>query len=425
MASNLVQRALAKIDARPNEVRALCWSFAYFFFILACYFILRPVRDEMGVRSGVRNLPWLFAGTFVATLVIAPIYAFLTARLGRKRFIPLVYGFLLANILAFWALLTAGIAVEILAATFFVWLSVFNVLAVSILWSFMADVYSSDQAKRLYPTIAAGGSLGGFAGSATVAGMATVVGPANLLLIAAVLLGLAIFCALRLESVSDEAEEKKVEQAEKPLGGSPIEGLVDLLRSPYLLGIAFWVFALSLAGTFAYSMQAEIFGASGMSSEERTRLFGIIDMTSNLAIPVLQFLVARWVLKRFGVGVALGVLAVVFAVGFATLAFAPMLTVLVAFQIAQRAGQFAFSNPAREALWTVVDRDEKYKAKNIVDNAVFRGSDMVTASLFKALHSGAGLSLSTIALIGAPLMALWLGLSLWLGRAQARRAAAN
>jgi AAA family ATP:ADP antiporter len=417
------RRWSALVKVKPGEGRALLLAFGYFFFLLASYYVLRPVRDEMGVRSGLRNLPWLFTATFVVSLVIAPIYAGLVARMPRRVFIPVVYGFLIFNIAAFWALLSANIAPAALAMTFFVWLTVYSVFAVSVFWSFMADLFASEQAQRLYPTIAAGGSLGGFAGSATVTGLAQLIGPANLLVVAGVLLALALVCAVELDRAAGRVASRASAQAERKVGGGVLAGLTTLFRSAYLSGVALWVLLLSLGNTFAYYMQADIVGRASVDSAARTQIFGAVDLAANVLTPLIQLFIGRWVLQRVGVGPTLGIVAAVFAVGFVAMALSPTLGVLIAFQIAQRTGQFALSNPARETLFTVVDREEKYKAKNVIDNAVFRGGDVANAWLFNLLHAGAGLSLSAISLVGAPVMALWFALSLVLGRAETRRAA--
>lgn len=405
----------------------LFWSFAYFFFLLASYYVLRPVRDEMGVRSGVGFLPWLYTATFITSLAIAPVFAFLVARLKRAQFIPVVYGFLLLNILVFWGLLDAGIALALLAKVFFVWITVFSVFAVSVFWSFMADLFVGEQAKRLYPVIAAGGALGGVAGSATVNGVVQTIGAANLLLIAAGFLGLALVSAIQLGRIANDAEPVAgallAADPDKTVGGGMLAGFVTILRSPYLLGIALWVLGLSFANTFAYNIQTDLMGRAALDSATRTQIFSRIDLAVNILIPLLQLTLTRFLLSRVGLGLTLGVLAIVFAVGFVSLALVPTLGVLIAFQIANRTAQFALSNPAREALWPVVDRGEKYKAKNIIDNAVFRGSDVGNAWLFKALHAGAGLSIPVISMIGAPMMALWFILSLVLGRTAQRKAA--
>jgi AAA family ATP:ADP antiporter len=410
----------------PEERRALMLAFAYFFFLLASYYVLRPVRDEMAVRSGVRSIPWLFTATFLVSLALAPIYGALVAKLRRGVFIPVVYGFLIFNIAVFWALLTAGVALDLAAQAFFVWLSVFNVFAVSVFWSFMADIFDMERAKRLYPLVAAGGSLGGLAGSATVTGLATVVGPANLLLIAAGLLFVALATAVRLDMVAREesAPAKARVGAKAGTGGGWLAGVSTIVRSPYLGGIALWVFALSLAGTFAYNMQVDIVGRSGLDSAARTQIFGTVDFATNILIPLIQLAVTRFFMQRLGIGITLGIVAVVFLMGFLALAAAPVLSVLVAFQVAQRTGQFALSNPARESLFTVLDPEETYKAKNVIDNAVFRGSDVGSAWLFNLLHSSLGLGLSSLAVIGAAAAAAWAGLSLVLGRAQAEKTTA-
>ncbi|OJU08965.1 MAG: hypothetical protein BGN86_00590 [Caulobacterales bacterium 68-7] len=423
------------LRARPAELKPVLLAFAYFFCVLACYYVLRPVRDEMGIRSGVRNLPWLFTGTFVASLVIAPIYAALVGRLRRAVFIPSVYGFLTLNILAFWACLTFGFAVAQTAVVFFVWITVFSVFAVSVFWSFMADLFSSDQAKRLYPVIAAGGSLGGFAGSATVTGLAKVIGPANLLGVAAVLLALALACAMALErqakTVSADKEPRdntvggRWGGPDKALGGGWLAGVATILRSPYLSAIAGWVFLLSTANTFSYYMQAQIISDAHLDTATRTQIFGAIDLATNILIPLVQLVVTGFLLKRVGVGVTLAIVAVVGVAGYLSLAIAPILAVIVGVQVAYRAGSLAISNPAREALWPVVARDEKYKAKNVVDNVVFRGGDVANAWIYNLLSATAGLGVSAIALIGAAVSAGWIALSLGLGRAQAKKVAAQ
>jgi AAA family ATP:ADP antiporter len=416
---------LARITrALPGEVKPVLLSFGYFFFVLACYFVLRPVRDEMGIRSGVRNLPWLFTGTFVASLIIAPIYAALVAKLKRSVFIPAVYGFLIINIIAFWALLTAGAYAAQTAVVFFVWITVFSVFAVSVFWSFMADLFSSDQAKRLYPFIAAGGSLGGFAGSATVTGLAKVIGPANLLIVAAVLLALALACAMSLERmpIARDHNDRKTDDANSGTGGSWLDGVGAIARNPYLASIALWVFLLSVANTFAYYMQAEVISAANLDSASRTQIFGAIDLATNILIPLIQILITGALLKRAGIGPTLAIVAVVAVGGYLALAAMPVLAVVIAVQIAYRASSFALSNPAREALWPVVGREEKYKAKNVIDNVVFRGGDVANSWIYNALSSAAGLGVAGIALIGAAVSAGWIAVSISLGRAQAAKA---
>jgi AAA family ATP:ADP antiporter len=420
------QRWLSRIvTVRPDEVRALLWSFAYFFFLLAAYYVLRPVRDEMGIAGGVKNLPWLFTATFVVMLVALPLFGAIVARVPRRRFIPLVYHFFVANIVIFWLLLTFKVAMADTARIFFVWISVFNLFAVSVFWSFMADLYQSEQGKRLFGFIAAGGSAGALLGPTIAVWLAEPIGRANLLLIAALLLELAVVCAMRLEAAAPaltggSAPPATTAQRESGLGGGWIAGLVMVLRSPYLAGIALWVALLSLAGTFLYFQQANIVAALSDDPNKRTALFAQIDLAVSLLTIVVQFVATGKLIRRFGAGPAAAFLPLVFALGFLTLALTPMLWVVIAFQALQRAANFAISNPAREVLFTVVEREEKYKAKYVIDNVVFRGGDAASGWLFHALR-GLGMELQAIALATVPVALAWFAIALGLGRAHEKR----
>ena len=425
-------RWLEKVVAvRPGEARALCWSFAYFFCLLAGYYILRPLRDEMGVAGGVRNLQWLFTATFFVMLAAVPVFGAVVARLPRRRFIPLVYHFFVANIAIFWLLLTFDIGKLYVARIFFVWISVFNLFAVSVFWSFMADLYASEQGKRLFGFIAAGGSAGALVGPAVTVWLAGPLGPVNLLILAALLLEAAVLCAQRLEltapGVINETARSSAEAAPDALpesgglGGGWLAGIVMVLRSPYLAGIALWVSLLSLAGTFLYFQQANIVAAASDDPAVRTRIFATIDLAIGILTIIVQCLATGKLIARFGVGAAAGFLPLIFGIGFAALALSPALAVVIAFQAIQRTANFALSNPAREVLFTAVERAEKYKAKNVIDIVVFRGADAASGWLFAALR-GAGLELSLISLATVPVAAGWLALALALGRAHEHRA---
>lgn len=425
-ADSALQRTLARVVAvRPGEARALLWSFAYFFCLLAGYYVLRPLRDEMGIAGGVRNLQWLFTATFVVMLAAVPVFGALVARLPRRRFVPLVYHFFVLNIAIFWLLLSFDVGRVHVARVFFVWISVFNLFAVSVFWSFMADLYASEQGKRLFGFIAAGGSAGALLGPAVTVLLAVPLGPVNLLIIAALLLELAVLCAHRLEHAAPRAATDRTSaQPATPdaaLGGGWLAGIALLLRSPYLAGIALWVALLSLAGTFLYFQQASIVASASDDPAVRTRIFATIDLAIGILTILVQFFATGRLIARFGVGAAAAALPLVFALGFLALAFSPALFVVIAFQALQRATNFALSNPAREVLFTVLGREEKYKAKNVIDIVVFRGADAGSGWLFSAMR-GAGLELQAIALASVPLAAAWLGLAVVLGRAQERRA---
>jgi AAA family ATP:ADP antiporter len=406
--------------ARTEEIRALLWSFGYFFFLLAGYYVLRPLRDEMGVAGGVRNLQWLFTATFLAMLAAVPLYGMLVARLPRRRFIPIVYHFFVLNLAIFWFFLSFATDKTIVARVFFVWVSVFVLFAVSVFWSFMADLYSPEQGKRLFAFIAAGGTAGSLAGPALTIGLAELLGHANLLLVAALLLEIAVLCVHRLEPVAPgSSKENSVQEEAGALGGGPFEGFALVLRSPYLVGILLWVSLLSVTATFLYFQQASIVAATSEDPAVRTRIFASVDLVVGLLTLAVQFFATGRLIARFGIGAALALLPVVFAAGFAVLAAAPGLAVVVAFQALQRTANFAVSNPAREALFTVLERGEKYKAKNVIDIVAVRGADAAGGWLFSALRA-AGLELRAVSLVAIPIAAACLLLAVALGRAHRR-----
>jgi AAA family ATP:ADP antiporter len=417
------------VDVRPNEVRALLWSFAYFFSVLCAYYILRPMRDEMGIIGGTRNLPWLFTATFVTLLAAIPFYGLVVAKLPRRRFIPIVYRFFIANILIFWLLLQLDVGKELTARVFFVWISVFNLFVVSVLWWFIAYMFRNEQGKRLFGFIAAGGSAGVLLGPSLTIGLAKPLGAVNLLLISALILEIAVFCMRRVDRENTgQARDTAptTESADGPpneaIGGGVLSGILLIMRSSYLSGIALWVALLSLAGTFLYFEQQHIVAAVSDDSTQRLRIFASIDLAVGILTILIQLAATGRIISRFGVGLAAAILPLVAIIGFSALAIAPLLLTIIIFQACQRTANFAISNPAREIFFTVVDREEKYKAKNVVDTVVFRGGDAASGWAYAALQ-GLGLQVAGIAMATIPIAALWFGLSLWLGRAQTRRAA--
>jgi len=418
-----VQRLLGwAVPATPQERAAALWSFAYFFALLAGYYVLRPLRDQMGIAGGVKNLPWLFTATFVTLIVVQPIYGALVAKLPRSRFIPIVYHFFVANLALFWLLLTLGIAPLIVARVFFVWLSVFSLFAVAVFWSFMADLFSAEQGKRLFGFIGAGGTAGGLLGPLITIGLSVPLGTVNLLIAAAVLLELAVFCAYRLERAATGGAGQSGAHAEpRRVGGSAFAALPELIRSPYLLGVGLWVSLLSFCATVVYLEQANIISAAVHDRELQTRLFAGIDLTVNLLSLATQVFITSQVLRRFGTGAAAAALPAVYVVGFAALFLVPTLAVVVTLQVVQRWMNFAVANPARQIFFTVVGRGEKYKAKNLIDVVIYRGSDALYGWVFDTLQT-LGLKLGAIALCALPVAALWLILSAALGRAQERHA---
>lgn len=411
------------VQVRPDEVRALLWSFAYFFFLLASYYVLRPLRDEMGIQGGVRNLQWLFTATLVVMLMVVPLFGALVARFPRRRIVPVAYRFFTVNIVIFFALFQGLDDTQWVARAFFVWVSVFNLFAVSVLWSLMADLYSSDQGKRLFGFIAAGGSAGALAGPAMTATLATGIGTVNLLPVSALLLEAALYCVLRLLRArpAGDTTAPAPPAADDRIGGGIVAGVSLTLRSPYLLAIVLYMLLYTTTSTFLYFVQADIIAGAFADAAERTRTFALIDLTVGVATLALQMTVTGRFMRRFGIGWALAAAPAVTVAGLMLLAVAPAVGLLIAVQGARRAVHFAVSRPAREALYTVVGREPKYKAKNFIDTAVYRGGDALSGWAFAGL-AGLGLGLAPIALIGAPLAAAWAWLGLVLGRRQKRLA---
>jgi AAA family ATP:ADP antiporter len=412
------------VPATPEERAAALWSFGYFFALLAGYYVLRPLRDQMGIAGGVRNLPWLFTATFVTLIVAQPLYGALVAKLPRARFIPVVYHFFVANLAAFWLLLTLDVAPVMVARVFFVWVSVFNLFAVAVFWSFMADLFTAEQGKRLFGFIGAGGTAGALLGPVITIWLSVPLGAVNLLIAAAVLLEIAVLCVYRLEraATASAGAQDGVQAEPKRVGGNAFAALPEVIRSPYLLGVGFWVSLLSFCATIVYLEQAHIVAAFVHDRDAQTRLFAGIDLAVGLLSLATQILVTGQVLKRFGTGIAAGALPGVYVIGFAALFLAPTLAVVVTLQVVQRWMNFAIANPARQVFFTVLARGEKYKAKNLIDVVIYRGSDALYGWVFDSLQV-LGLKLGGIALVALPVAAGWLVLSVVLGRVQEYRAA--
>jgi AAA family ATP:ADP antiporter len=418
---------------REGEEQALLWSFSYFFFLLAAYYLLRPLRDALAITGGVRHLPWLFTASFVSLVLLQPVFSGLVAWLPRPRFIPLIYHFFAANIIFFWLLLSWHVGSVYVARSFFVWVSVFNLFVVSVFWSFMADIYTSEQSKRLFGVIGAGGTAGGLLGPLLAVGLSRSLGATNLLIMSALLLEVAVLSAWRLERavsgltnaehpspVGSSAE--RLARHAAIIGGDALDGARRLFGSPYLAGIAAWICLLSFCATVLYLQQANIVATVVHGRSEQTRIFASIDLSVGLLTFVTQTLATGPLIIRFGVGAAAAFLPFVFVWGFTALAVAPGLATIVIFQAVQRTAHFAVSTPARQAFFTVVERRDKYKVKNLIDLVVYRGSDALWSWLFLAVKN-AGLSLAQIAATAVPMAIVWLAISVALGRTLERRAA--
>ena len=408
------------VDARPAELRALGWAWLYIFSVLFSYYILRPIRDEMGVAGGVENLPWLFTGTLLGMIAVNPPFAALVSRLPRSKFIAVSYRFFLVNILVFAALLHVSTAEQNIwiGRVFFIWASVFNLFVVSVFWALIVDVFNAEQGKRLFGFIAAGATLGGLVGSSLTAALATRVPATYLLLGSALLLEAAVFCVRRLPRLSDALQHRPAAGGEpSPIGGSMLSGLRHALSSPYLIQVGIYILLFAVTSTFLYFQQAEIARQSFADRGARTGFFARVDMWVNiLTLGAQLFLTAR-LLRWAGVAITLAALPLLSIIGFATLAVLPTIAILVAYQAIRRAGNFAFARPTREVLFTVVAREDKYKAKSFIDTVIYRLGDQAGAWSYAGLGL-LGLAMPGIALVAVPLSFAWLVNAVWLGRRQ-------
>jgi AAA family ATP:ADP antiporter len=412
------------LGAQREELIPLAWAFAYFFCLLCGYSILRPVRDEMAIEGGLKNLPWMMTATFLTMLTATPLFGWLSARCSRYRLLLTVYLFFIMNLLTFYAFMTSHVYIEWVARSFFVWLSVMNLFIVSVFWSFMADLFTPEQGTRLFGVIAAGGSSGALVGPLITTGLTFVVPVPVLMLASAIFLSLCLGCIYRLDRWGRERSEYHQPRPGDPLHGSFLAGIRLTMSSPYLLGICGYLAFLTMTATFLYLEQTRLVSEYLAQPEARTRLFSSLDFTTGLLTWLTQVFITSRLIRRFGLVVALLFLPVISVIGFVGIALWPSLAVYVVFSVLRRVGEYALSKPAREVLFTVVSREEKYKAKNFIDTAVSRGGDASTGWLVTGIRA-LGATTAHIALALVPLMIAWAWLATVLARQEKRRSAST
>jgi ATP:ADP antiporter, AAA family len=415
---------------QPGEAPALLGAFATLFCMFSSYTILRPVRDAFGITSGLDKIPYLFWGVFAVMLLLQPVYGWLTSRFPRTVFLPWVYAFFAANLLIFYVWFRVQDDHTWIARTYFVWVSVFNLFVVAAFWSLMADVFNKEQAGRLFGFIWAGASTGGLVGPALDNQLAVPLGAVNLLPISAGLLLLSlVFMAqvIRWQRREATAPPPGVERApneEGALGGSVWAAFVQVVRSPYLLGIAAFVMLMTWVSTFLYLEQQAFVAKAFHNADQRAAFFGGIDFWVQAASLTIQLLLFGRLFKWLGLTAILAAVPVIMTAGYAIFATAPGFMLLVVVFAVRRVGDYALTRPCRDALFTVVTREEKYKAKSLIDTFVYRGGDALSGSLYKGL-TGMGAGPAAIGWLGALTSAVWTVLALALGRKQERASSAR
>jgi len=413
------ERLVQGLNIEPGEGSAVVAGLALFYLLFTGYFMLRPVRETMGVAGGVDNLQWLFTGTFIATLACLPLFGWLASKVRRRHILHWTFGFFVSNLMLFAALFALHPDDIGQARAFYIWLSVFNLLTISLAWSVLTDLFSSEQGKRLFGLLAAGASLGGLSGPVLGALLVAPLGHAGLVLLAGLFLLGSMAGAGYLQRWRDRqplAAQREL-PASKPLGGNPFAGATAVLRSPYLLGIALFVVLLASVSTFLYFEQARIVSETFADRTRQTQVFGLIDsVVQALAILTQVFITGR-LARRMGVGVLLVAVPLVMAAGFLWLALAPVFAVFVVVMVVRRAGEYALVRPGREMLFTVLPAEDKYKAKNFIDTVVYRGGDALSGWVKRGLdvlteHPQLAM------LIGALIAVAWGLTGGWLGRHQ-------
>ncbi|MFC3193280.1 NTP/NDP exchange transporter [Marinicella sediminis] len=402
-----------KKQVKTNEWPVLIWSFLYFVFLLTGYFILRPIREEMGVTAGPENYGYLFLTTFVVMLLLQPFYGKIVSTYSRKQFIPIVYGFFGLMILLIWSLFhLVGTESVILARVFFVFVSVYNLFIVSIFWSFMADVYNKEQGKRLFGVIAAGGSTGGILGGLITSQLVYLVGTINLLLVSLFFLLLCIMAVYKVRRFAIDSEINK----EAPLGGSPIEGMKLMLGSRFLQQIALMTVIAVTIGSVFYYLQGQYVSQFFPERDQRTYVFANINTVTNVLTLFFQLILIPFLLQKLPVHRILGIYPSLMIMALLMFGLMPVLYVVLGAICLQRSGAYGIMKPPTDWLFTGLPDNIKYKFKNFMDTVIYRGGDVFAQLIFVKTVVTFSKDLRILALIGAGLCVIWLWNAVTVGK---------
>jgi AAA family ATP:ADP antiporter len=409
-----------------DELVAVAWSFVYFFCIMSAYFMLRSVRETMAIVSGVQNIPWLFTGTFVLMMMATPVFGWVTSRYPRRIFLPWVYYFFVANILILFASFSYAqennLSLLWISRAFFVWLSVFNLFVVSVFWSFMADIYTKQQSRRLFGVISAGGSAGALVGPLVTSVLVIPIGFKNLLPISAMLLLLGVYCIYRLRRWVGHHEHagETIDSvdSERAIGGTAWAGMKLVVEQRYFSAIAMALLCANFLGGAMYMYLAQMVSVTFDGADRQTQVFAFMDAAINALSFVGQLLIVKHAVKKLGIGWTLSLLPILSIVGFALLAFNPTFVIIALFQVLRRSLGFGFSKPANDMLYSVVSPEAKYKAKNFIETTIYRGWDVVSTWTVRSIGS---FGLSGVALFCVPVAFIWMLIVRWIGREYRRR----
>ena len=418
-ATTPLQRLLARAcEIEPQEVRATLASFSLVLVLMGSYYILRPVRDAMASDWTDAEVSWLWTFTFFFSAVAVSLYGVAVTKINVRRLVPGVYGFFAASFALFYLGTQVAADRTLIDKGFYVWVSIFSLFHISVFWTFMADTFSQRQSKRLFGFIGAGASVGAIGGPALAALLAGSSGSDPLLLIASVTivftLPLVVWVQrLKLQELGNVDVSAGTGNFDY-IGGNPLAGFSEFLKSPYLLGIGLFIFLYTSIGSFVYFELKNLL--ADYSRAERTQIWAGMDLVVNcLTLAIAIFATGR-IATRFGLPVTLASVPALIGMGLLLLMTAPLVSVVIAIQVIRRAGNYAISRPAREMLFTAVDRETRFKAKPVIDIVVYRGGDMLNAWAFTALTQGLGLGIAATAGVGAVIALAWAGTGIALGR---------
>ncbi len=406
------------VAVERHEIAALLASFVMFFALLAAYYIVRPLRDEMGVTAGKDQIHHLFTIVFFAMLAAVPLFGLVASRVPRRLILPAIYVFFAANMLAFWAAFKASGPTTVSAGVFFIWASVFNLFVVSLFWSLMAELWSNEDAKRLFGFISAGGTAGSFAGPLLTRWLVDYMPPVDLLVLSSALLLVAMIMSLVLRRLRPGASGHETE----PAGGGILDGAKKVFSSPYFGRIALFILLANIVGTFFYMEQSRLVGATILDSAERVKFFSGRDLVVSILTITIQVFGTALVMRKLGLTAALIVLPITAMIGTLALSYQPLLWVVAAVMVAERVVAFSLSSPAIKVMYTLAEPDEKYKVQSFIDTVVYRGGDAAAGWLFAIAGGGLGFAAAAVPLVSLPLAVLWLWNARELGSAHRQRA---
>ncbi|HTQ99039.1 MAG TPA: MFS transporter [Candidatus Acidoferrum sp.] len=406
------------IEVRAHEAKATIVSFLFLFVLMASYYVMHPSRDAIASEWGDAEVSLLWTISFALSFVVVILYGYVISNVKFRYALPAVYGFFAASFLLFYLYFHFFSSDRALVdKVFYVWLSVFSLFHVSVFWSFMADIFSKGQAKRLFDAIAAGASAGALVGPAIPTLLAPNLGTDTLILLAAVMLIVPVFMVMylnRLKHTELHNDNVHADLSQMKIGGGSFAGFKLFLANPYLLGIAAFIFLYTGIDSFVYFEQKNLLAVYDRTT--RTQILGGIDWITNILTFGLAFFASGRMVHKAGMGLTLASLPLLTMVSFLALAFAPMVWVLVVLQVARRSGNYSVVRPAREMLFTEVDRESRFKAKPVIDIVVYRGGNMLSGWLFAGLTTGLGLGMVSMALVGAVIAAGWCACGLLLGK---------